>query len=328
MVKHTTATNIPAELIPLIEVTQLSRQYGNLRAVDDIQFTLNRGEILGFLGPNGAGKTTTMQMISGNLAPSSGQVLINGVDLFDHPKQAKAELGYLPENPPLHKDLTVDEYLKFVAKINRVPGDQISTSMAHTKQRCGLNDVGGRLIQNLSKGYQQRVGIAQAIIHTPAVVILDEPTVGLDPIQIRDIRQLIREIGRDYGVLLSTHILPEVQSTCTHVQIINQGKIILTETIGGLQHRMNASSYCLSTTQTINIEKLRSIPGVIDVNCLEANRVRIHCNAEKPPVDAIARIVLDEQWGLQELAHERLSLEEIFVQLTHADAAPDLENTL
>lgn len=328
MVEDKTATNIPADSVKLIEIEQLSRQYGTLRAVDDISFTLNRGEILGFLGPNGAGKTTTMQMISGNLAPTTGKILINGIDLLDQPRQAKAELGYLPETPPLYRDQTVMEYLTFAARINRVPADQVASAVDKAMQRCGLNEVRHRLIQNLSKGYQQRTGIAQAIIHTPSVVILDEPTVGLDPIQIRDIRQLIREIGRDYGVLLSTHILPEVQSTCTHVQIINQGKIILTDTISGLQHRMSAATYVLETRQPLDSPAILAISGVKQLDTLADNRVRLHCDADAPPLDDIARLVLEQSWGLCELSHERLSLEDIFVQLTHADAALDLENTL
>ena len=226
----------------LVEIKNLSRFYGALQAVKDVSFTIRQGEVLGFLGPNGAGKTTTMQIISGNLAPSGGSVTIAGHDLLEDPRAAKGQIGYLPEQPPLYRELTVDEYLDYCAALNQVPRAQRVSARDNAKERCGLHDTGRRLIGNLSKGYQQRVGIAQAIIHLPPVVILDEPTVGLDPIQIREIRALIRELGKEHGVILSTHILPEVQATCDHVQIINKGELVLNESIEGLEHHMKAAS--------------------------------------------------------------------------------------
>lgn len=210
----------------LIEVEQLYRYYDNHLAVNDVSFTLEKGEILGFLGPNGAGKSTTMQMICGNLAPSSGQVRINGIDILDNPKEAKAELGYLPENPPVYRELTVDEYLTYCARLHGLKKDKVKVAVDSARERCGLAEVGGRLIGNLSKGFQQRVGIAQAIVHNPRVVILDEPTVGLDPIQIREIRNLIRELGGTHSVILSTHILPEVESICDRIQIMHRGQMV------------------------------------------------------------------------------------------------------
>src|SRR3972149_378813 len=206
----------------LARVENLYRYYGDICAVHDVSFEIKRGEVLGFLGPNGAGKSTTMQIISGNLAPSAGLVQINGIDMLDQPKLAKAQLGYLPEQPPLYRELTVDEYLGYCGQINRVPGGKRRAAVDTARQRCGLTEVGRRLIGNLSKGFQQRVGIAQAIIHSPALVILDEPTVGLDPIQIREIRALIRELAGEHSVILSTHILPEGQAICARVQIIPQ----------------------------------------------------------------------------------------------------------
>jgi ABC-2 type transport system ATP-binding protein len=197
----------------------LHRRYGDVHAVQGLDFQVRRGEVLGFLGPNGAGKTTTMQMICGVLAPSEGTVRIGGVDLLEDPVAAKRQLGYLPEQPPLYRELTVDEYLRYCAHLHGLRNRQATTAMDEVKARCGLRDNGGRLIGNLSKGFQQRVGIAQAILHRPAVVVLDEPTVGLDPIQIREIRELMRELGNDHGVILSTHILPEVQAVCDRVQI-------------------------------------------------------------------------------------------------------------
>ncbi|HFE39288.1 MAG TPA: ATP-binding cassette domain-containing protein, partial [Gammaproteobacteria bacterium] len=198
----------------LVSVNQVSRYYGNLLAVNNISFEMQRGEVLGLLGPNGAGKSTTMQMITGNLAPSNGQISINDFDILDQPKLAKRELGYLPEKPPIYTDFTVNDFLLYCAKLNRIPKTHRHQAVELAKQRCALQAVGHRLIANLSKGYQQRIGIAQAIIHKPAVIVLDEPTVGLDPNQIREIRQLIYDLKKDHAIILSTHILPEVTSTC------------------------------------------------------------------------------------------------------------------
>ncbi|NDG87803.1 MAG: ABC transporter ATP-binding protein, partial [Gammaproteobacteria bacterium] len=218
----------------LIEVEQLTRYYGDHCAVNNVSFALEKGEILGFLGPNGAGKTSTMQMICGNLAPTSGQVLINGIDMLDQPKEAKRALGYLPEIPPVYRDLTVDEFLGYCARLHGIPMERRQKALDQARERTGLKDVADRLIGNLSKGYQQRVGIAQAIVHMPDVIILDEPTVGLDPIQIREIRELIRDLGQEHGVILSTHILSEVQESCTRVQIIHQGRLVFNDRIEGL----------------------------------------------------------------------------------------------
>jgi ABC-2 type transport system ATP-binding protein len=209
-----------------VSAKDLSRSYGARCAVRNIGFELRQGEVLGLLGPNGAGKTTTLQMLAGCLAPSTGTVEICGINLLEHPRQAKALLGYLPETPPLYRELSVDEYLRLAARLHRVPKHEIAAAVNQAKQRCGLSEVGQRLVGNLSKGYQQRVGIAQAIVHNPRVVILDEPTVGLDPIQIREIRSLIRELGGEHSVILSTHILPEVESVCDRIQIMNRGQLI------------------------------------------------------------------------------------------------------
>lgn len=219
----------------LITATGLSRDYGDHRAVINLDVELRKGEVLGLLGPNGAGKSTTMQMLTGNLAPTAGEIHINGVDLLDEPRKAKQQIGYLPEQPPVYRDLTVSEYLHYCARLRNVPAAQRQGGVERASERCGLKDVGKRLIGNLSKGYRQRVGIAQAILHNPAVVILDEPTVGLDPIQIREIRSLIRELGQEHGIILSTHILPEVQAVCGRVQILNRGKTVFNNTLEGVE---------------------------------------------------------------------------------------------
>ncbi len=220
-----------------LSVQNLSRCYGNQTVVHDVNLQLMQGEVLGLLGPNGAGKTTTMQMLTGNLAPSAGCIKVCGVDLFEKPRDAKAHLGYLPEIPPLYQEMTVDEFLRFVAKLHQLDSQKIPAALDSAKQRCGLQARGGHLINTLSKGYQQRVGIAQAIIHNPDIIILDEPTVGLDPNQIREIRELIRELGTSSSVILSTHILSEVESVCDRVNIMHHGHLVLDETLAGLKEK-------------------------------------------------------------------------------------------
>jgi ABC-2 type transport system ATP-binding protein len=306
----------------LIAVENLYRYYGHHLAVDAISFELAQGEVLGFLGPNGAGKSTTMQMLTGNLAPGAGEIDILGIDLLDAPKQAKREIGYLPEQPPVYRELTVDEYLAYCAKLNRINRQHRQAAVNTAKERCGLTDAGRRLIGNLSKGYQQRVGIAQAIIHTPAVVILDEPTVGLDPLQIREIRALIRELGREHGIILSTHILPEVQATCNRVQIINRGRLVFSETIASLDERLHATSLLARFNTTPDIAALQRLPGVTGVDYLEAGRVRIHHGGDDPSEALIEQSVACG-WRLAELAPERSTLEQIFIDLTTADVAAD-----
>jgi ABC-2 type transport system ATP-binding protein len=219
----------------LIEATALSRAFGALRVVDNLNLQLSRGEVLGLLGPNGAGKSTTMQMLAGNLAPGAGEIQINGIDLLDEPRRAKRHIGYLPEQPPVYRDLNVNEYLYYCAGLHGMSRGDAEEAVIQAKQRCNLQEVGKRLIGNLSKGFQQRVGIAQAILHQPPVIILDEPTVGLDPIQIREIRALIRELGREHGIILSTHILPEVQAVCDRVQILNRGHTVFTGALDDIE---------------------------------------------------------------------------------------------
>ena len=303
----------------LLEASHLGRHYGHIAAVSDISFQLKQGEVLGFLGPNGAGKSTSMQMITGNLAPSAGRISICGHDLLDDPIAAKASIGYLPEQPPLYRELTVDEYLLFCARLNRIEKSQQAAALQRAKQRCGLEQVGRRLINNLSKGYQQRVGIAQAIIHNPAIVVLDEPTVGLDPIQIREIRSLIRELAEHHGVILSTHILPEVQMTCDRVQIINQGRLVYSDEINNLNQRMQCNSLLLGLRQPPAESELAALPGIESVEKLSAHRFRLHYADAHSPAEEIARFVVEKNWGLQELAPEQKTLEQVFVELTSGD---------
>ena len=303
----------------LLQVNHLSRSYGPLTAVDNIDFQLDKGEVLGFLGPNGAGKSTTMQMITGNLAPSTGEVNICGFDLLDNAKQAKANIGYLPEQPPLYRELSVNEYLLFCARLNRIEKSKQKNAVENAKERCGLREVGKRLINNLSKGFQQRVGIAQAIIHSPAIVVLDEPTVGLDPIQIRQIRSLIRELAQDHGVILSTHILPEVQMTCDRVQIINKGKLVYSDDIKQLNQQMTSNRLILGLNNAPDEHELRALQNVDDIEVLADNRFCIMHSLENNPAENIAKLAVEKNWGLFELNPEQKTLEQIFVELTSGE---------
>ena len=309
----------------LIDAKNISRFYGKHCAVDDVSFTLEKGEVLGFLGPNGAGKTTTMQMLCGNLAPSSGQININGYDLLEQPIRAKQCLGYLPDTPPLYKELTVNEFLEYCGRLHRLSFREINNAVNTAKAHCGLNDVAERLIVNLSKGYQQRVGIAQAILHNPEIIVLDEPTVGLDPIQIKEIRSLIKDLGSDHGVILSTHILSEVQESCSHVQIINQGKLIFKETISGLNKRMNTGTIKIVTRSPLDLENFSGINSISSIEHLKDTSYLFHHNANNNPIESIADIIVNSGYGLQELTPIKKSMEDIFISLTTETENKDRE---
>jgi len=301
---------------PLIAVNNLVRYYGNTCAVDNISFELRAGDILGFLGPNGAGKSTTMQMLSGNLAPNAGEIRIDGVDLFDRPGAAKAALGYLPETPPLYKEMSVDEYLVYCAKLHRIGRRDIGDAVALAKSRCGLESSGRRLIGNLSKGYQQRVGIAQAIVHSPRVIILDEPTVGLDPIQIREIRELMVELGRTHGIILSTHILPEIEAVCNRVQIIHEGRLVYSAGLDELLSRQLSGEYELTLASPPPLDSLGAMKGFEHVEALGDNDFIVHTSID---AQTLARRAVENGWGLSRLTPHERTLEQIFVDLTLGD---------
>ncbi len=303
----------------LVQVENLSRYYQNHCAISNLSFTLKAGEVLGFLGPNGAGKSTTMQIISGNLAPSEGEISIAGYDILEAPRAAKQNLGYLPEHPPIYRDASVDEYLGYCARLHRIARARVAASVARVKQQCGLEDVGRRLIGNLSKGYQQRVGIAQAIIHEPPVIILDEPTVGLDPIQIREIRELIRALGSQHSVILSTHILSEVNAICDRVQIIRAGELIYNASIESL-NQSHENSVRIALRKTVRLDQLTSLQGIDHAEALDTGRYRVFfgadCNA-----DTLVAAAAEQQWGLYELIPEQQSLEDLFIELTQNEKA-------
>ena len=306
----------------LISVQELSRSYGEQRGIENVSFDVHRGEILGFLGPNGAGKSTTMQIICGVLAANHGSVKIAGHDIQEAPRKAKEHIGFLPEQPPLYDDLTVDEYLNYAGKLRGIKKDAIAEAVEVSKKRCGLDDTGSRLIQNLSKGYKQRVGIAQAIIHSPSVIILDEPTSGLDPIQIREIRQLMLELAMDHSVILSTHILSEIQSLCDRVLIINQGKIVLDQTMELLQNDSDKADHIeIGLRHPPALEELLNIEGVASAESGDKDTLRINFNTDIDATEAIVEKAASKKWGLYKLNPSDTSLESIFMQLTHGDSA-------
>lgn len=301
-----------------LSAVELSRYYGSNRAVHDVSLELRRGEVVGLLGPNGAGKTTTMQMITGNLAPTSGSVSVCGIDLIDKPTAAKAKIGYLPEVPPLYKELRVDEYLRLAGRLHKVSKGSIIEAVERAKRRCGLSDMGRRLIGALSKGYQQRVGVAQAIIHDPDVIILDEPTVGLDPNQIREIRSLIRELGNDHSVILSTHILPEVEAICDRVHILHRGQPVFADTIAGLRQFRGGQTMQIALRRPPATEVLAAAVAPAQIELLSAGSFRVSPRGVDP-TDRLVRACVENDWGLYHLQPAQASLEQVFVQLTDQD---------
>jgi ABC-2 type transport system ATP-binding protein len=304
-----------------VEAFELTRLYGGREAVSNVSFNLSKGQVLGFLGPNGAGKSTTMKMLTGNLAPSNGSVKICGIDMMENPKEAKALIGYLPEMRPLYKEFTVDEYLTIAARLHRVSSGNIKKAVEAAKERCGLGHMSKRLIENLSNGYQQRVGIAQAIIHSPMVVILDEPTVGLDPIQIRDIRALIREVGSERSVIISTHILPEVEMVCDHVQIIDKGKLVFNGAIDVLKKQRIGNKLLIGMHNMPGTEAVLQIAGVVEAEILPGNLMRVRFADDTSPAEAIVQAATNNGWGLYQIAPDQTSLEDVFVQLTYQEQA-------
>ncbi len=304
----------------LISVQELSRFYGPQRAMENVSFNVHRGEILGFLGPNGAGKSTTMQVICGVLAANHGAVSIAGHDIHEAPRLAKQHIGFLPEQPPLYNDLTIDEYLHYAARLRGIRSAAVTAATAIAKQRCGLETSGARLIANLSKGYKQRVGIAQAIIHSPSVIILDEPTAGLDPIQIREIRALMRALGKDHSVILSTHILSEVQSLCDRVLIINQGRIVLDQPLAQIDTNNGLPSGIEVSLHTPPaVDTLLGLDGVASVTRITEDTLRIDFHPAVNATDAIIAKAVADGWGLYKLNTSGTSLETVFMQLTAGD---------
>jgi ABC-2 type transport system ATP-binding protein len=308
----------------MIEIRNLVKYYGNILAVNDVTFTVNKGEILGFLGPNGAGKTTTMNILTGYLSATSGTVTINGYDILDDPYHAKRCIGYLPEHPPLYLDMTVIEYLKFVSELKGVPVDQRIRQIAEIMKLVRITDVSNRLIKNLSKGYRQRVGIAQAMVGSPEVLVLDEPTIGLDPKQIIEIRNLIKELGKKHTVILSSHILPEVQAVCERVVIINKGTIAAVDTPTSLSRKMAKTSRILLSAEGPAkdvIQKLRTLPGVKKAEAVlsKEDGITIFEIENEPETDVRKQVFYEmarNSWPIIEMRSLDPTLEDIFLQVT------------
>ena len=306
----------------MLEVANLVKHYGPFHAVKGVSFTASAGEVVGFLGPNGAGKTTTMRLITGYLPPTAGDAKVEGISVRANPLEAKRRIGYLPELPPIYPELTVKEYLAFISRLRRVPSRKREAAIDEACRRTALGDVKHRVLGHLSKGYRQRVGIAQAILHDPPLLILDEPTAGLDPRQILETRQLVRELAGKHTVILSTHILSEAATTCQRVVIINQGELVAVDSPENLTHRLKRSdalSVQVRGPREAVTATLRQIEGVIRAELEhEANGVgNWQVEAKAPPVrESIARRVVENGWGLLELKPQELSLEDIFLSLT------------
>jgi len=312
----------------VIEVQHLTKRYGPTTAVDDISFRVEPGEILGFLGPNGAGKTTTMRVLTGYMPPTEGRAVVAGYDIFEQPIAAKRRIGYLPETPPLYPEMTVRDYLTFVSKIRGVPRAERRARVNDVMERTRVADVAQRHCGKLSKGYRQRVGLAQALLHNPEVLILDEPTAGLDPKQIIETRQLIKQLGGDHTVILSTHILPEVSQTCQRVVIINKGRVVAIDTPDNLTSRLRGSE-----TMYVQIDAgangavqdaLAAVPGVTHVAQTESRGTvasyEVNSDSGRDIRRELSAAVVNRGWGLLELRPLRMSLEEVFLHLTTEEA--------
>ena len=312
----------------MIEVTNLTKKYGKHTAVDHLSFRVEKGQIYGFLGPNGAGKSTTMNIITGYLAPSQGTVIVNGKDIQKEPEEAKKCIGYLPELPPVYADMTVEEYLRFAAELKKIPKAQRAEQVAKVMEMTRITDMKKRLIRNLSKGYKQRVGLAQAILGDPEVIILDEPTVGLDPKQIIEIRDLIRSLGKNHTVILSSHILSEVSAVCDHIMIISHGKLVASDSPEGLQNLMSGSGW-LELEVKGSWEQIQTVisivEGVKDVeNCgeKEGGSVKVHVtSAEKTDIrEAVFYALAEAKLPILFMQYSEKSLEDIFLELTGDNA--------
>lgn len=309
----------------MIEVMNLTKRYGNLTAVDHISFTVQKGEILGFLGPNGAGKTTTMRIITGYMPPGEGSARVAGFDVIKQPLEVKRRIGYLPETPPLYMDMTVDEYLVFCARLKQIPGGQVQMRTRQVCEKVDITDVRKRVIKTLSKGYRQRVGLAQALIHDPEVLILDEPTLGLDPIQIREVREMIKSLAGEHTIILSTHILPEASMTCDRVIIINNGKLIAQDTPEGLTRSIQGTEKLTVVVEgpvtaiSDAVSRIEGIKEVVSSQVADGScTLTLECDFKFPVRKRVSQIISEMGWSLLEMKVEEASLEDVFVSLMAA----------
>jgi ABC-2 type transport system ATP-binding protein len=310
----------------MIKVENLTKRYGGVTAVDDISFEVGKGEIVGFLGPNGAGKSTTMKMLSCYLPPTSGRAEVAGFDVFKDSLRARERIGYMPEHVPLYNDMRVIEYLKYRAALKGVRGRRMKERVGDVMDLCGLRDVERKLVGNLSKGYRQRVGLADAMVHEPDLLILDEPTIGLDPNQIRQVRELIRNLGRHHTILISTHILPEVELTCSRVLIINKGRIEASDAPENLRARLGATGDVRLEVKVPDIENakkaLLATKGVKTAVVTEEGEwttFTLGIDSGADPREEIYRAATERHWSLRELTRDRVTLEDVFTDITHPD---------
>jgi ABC-2 type transport system ATP-binding protein len=310
----------------LISVENLTKRYATKTAIDGVSFEVGKGEILGFLGPNGAGKTTTMRIISGYMPSSEGVVRVGGFDVAEQPIEVRRRIGYLPENPPLYTEMTVLGYLRFVAKIKGVAPAQLDSEVLRVMEKVNITDVKDRIIAKLSKGYKQRVGLAQALLNDPPVLILDEPTIGLDPKQIQEVRELIKALRGNHTVVLSTHILPEVEQTCTRVIIIDRGKIVAVDTPQNLRMQTQGAARISVEVEGPSADvasALKSVGGVTEVRIVAENdgrsRFEVGSEMRQDVRRELARTIVNKGWGLLELQSATMSLEDIFIKLTTAE---------
>lgn len=301
---------------PIVEVKHLSHKYSVDWAIRDINFSIERKGILGLLGSNGAGKSTTMNIICGVLNQTEGDVFINGIDLRKNPVEAKKQIGFLPQKPPLHPDLTVDEYLVHCATLHRMESSQVRAAVERAKERCQIGHFSKRLIKNLSGGYQQRVGIAQAIVHNPQFIVLDEPTNGLDPNQIVEIRSLIKEIAEDHTVLLSTHILSEVQATCSDIRMIEHGKMVFSGSISDFDNYVVPSSFAVSFVNPPTMSELAQVEGLVNIEDIAPGTFRIRFEGDEQITERVVALSVEKGWRLKEISMERCSLDVIFAKLS------------
>ena len=309
----------------MIKVESLTKRYAGQPAIQNLNFEVGQGEIMGFLGPNGAGKTTTMRILAGFMPPTSGRATVAGFDVFSQSLQARSHLGYMPESVPLYNDMRVDEYLVYRAALKSVPRRRVAERVGDVKELCGLKEVKKQLIGTLSKGYRQRVGLADALLHEPDLLILDEPTIGLDPNQIRQVRELIKNLGEQHTILLSTHILPEVEMTCSRVIIIHKGRIEACDTPENLLGKIRRAGGVLLEAKTgpdNGAEELKKIAGVRDVMIDVDGEWKIFSLRVESGMDVreqIFRLATDRRWIVRELTQRRATLEDVFVELTHPD---------
>lgn len=303
----------------MIKVKELSKRYGDRWAIQGLNFTIDKGDVVGLLGPNGAGKSTTMKILTGYMSPTSGEAEICGYNVFESPAEVKKRIGYLPENPPLYPDMTVFKYLEYVAKLKKTPKNKVLENINYALEKTQLSEVKNRIIKNLSKGYKQRVGIAQALVSNPEVLILDEPTVGLDPKQVAEIRHLINELKGQHTVILSTHILPEVQASCNKVIIIHQGQIVaqdFIEKLDSLNQNTNVVRVVSRRAQAIESELLK-IDGVTDLKKISDREYIIHFSSQSEALENAALFLIQNKLGIEELSKLSHNLEDIFLNLTY-----------